>query len=129
MPQALPTNKNKHKQKSNNNEVTKGNQNYHHSIAKQRENINNNRIQVGLDLAFHSLILWGWFSYIVEAGEVLNVDRALWVICFVDYTTGGTLKRGVDTSAPSMAGGDGAEVVICGMLLGIHSAGWFVCFA
>jgi hypothetical protein len=75
MPQALPTNKNKHKQNPNN-EVTKGNKNYHHSIPKQREHINNNCMQVGLDLGFYGLVLWGWFSYIVESGEVLNADQA-----------------------------------------------------
>jgi hypothetical protein len=76
MPQALPTNKNKHKQNPNNNEVTKGNQNYHHSIAKQSKNVNNNGVQVGLDLGFHGLILWGWFGCIAEIGEVFNANRA-----------------------------------------------------
>jgi hypothetical protein len=65
------------KQTSNNNEVTKENQNYHPSIAKQSENVNSNRMQVGLDLGFHGLILWGWFGCITESGEVLNVDCAL----------------------------------------------------
>jgi hypothetical protein len=60
---------------------------------------------------------------------VLNADWVLWVICFVGCTVGGTLKRGVNISTPGMAGRDGAEVVICGMLLGAHSTGWFVCFA
>jgi hypothetical protein len=76
MPQVLPTSKNKYKQNPNNNEVIKGNQNYHHSITKQRENVNNNLVQVRLDLGFHGLILWGWFGCIVETGEVLNADRA-----------------------------------------------------
>jgi hypothetical protein len=60
---------------------------------------------------------------------VFNADRALWVICFVGCTVGGTLERGVNASTPSVAGRDGAEVVACGVLLGTHSTGWFVCFA
>jgi hypothetical protein len=60
---------------------------------------------------------------------VLNADRALWVVCFVGCAAGGTLERGVNTSTPGTAGGDGAEVVTCGMLLGAHTPGWFVCFA
>jgi hypothetical protein len=60
---------------------------------------------------------------------VLNVDQALWVICFVGCAAGGTLERGVYTSTPSVAGGDGAEVVACSVLLGAHSTGWFICFA
>jgi hypothetical protein len=39
------------------------------------------------------------------------------------------LKGGVNTSTPGTAGRDGAEVVACGVLLGAHSTGWFVCFA
>jgi hypothetical protein len=31
-------------------------------------------MQKGLDLGFHSLVLWGQFSWIVEISEVLNVD-------------------------------------------------------
>jgi hypothetical protein len=84
---------------------------------------------VGLDLGFHSLILWAWFGGIDSSGEVLNADRELWVICFVGCATGGILERGVDAGTPGAAGGDGVEVVMCSMLLGTHSAGWFVCFA
>jgi hypothetical protein len=86
-------------------------------------------VQVGLDLGFHGLILWGWFSCIRESSEVLNIDWALWVICFVGCAAGGILETGVNTSPPGMVGRDGAEVVVCGMLLGTHSTGWFVCFA
>jgi hypothetical protein len=130
MPQAYLTNKNKHKTKnSNNNKVTKGTKTTIIPSLKQRENVNNNRIWVGLDLGFHGLILWGWFSCIGESSEVLNMDWALWVICFVGCTEGGILERGVDASTPGTAGRDGAEVVTCGMLLGAHSTGWFVCFA
>jgi hypothetical protein len=86
-------------------------------------------MQVGLGLGFHGLVLWGWFGSVESSGEVLNVDRALWVICFVDCAAGGTLERGVDAGTPGTAGGDGTEVVMCSMLLGAHSAGWFVCFA
>jgi hypothetical protein len=60
---------------------------------------------------------------------VPDADQALWVICFVGCAAGGICERGVDESSPGMAGGDGAEVVTCGMLLGTHSAGWFLCFA
>jgi hypothetical protein len=38
--------------------------------------LNNNCVQVGLDLGFHGLILWGWFGYITEIGEVFNVNWA-----------------------------------------------------
>jgi hypothetical protein len=91
--------------------------------------LNNDHMQAGLDLGFYGLILWGWFSCSVESSEVLNADQALWVICFVGCATGGILERGVNTSTPSVAGRDRVEVVICGMLLGIYSTGWFVCFA
>jgi hypothetical protein len=84
---------------------------------------------VGLDLGFYGLILWGWFGGIESSSEVLNVDQALWVICFVGYTAGGTLERGVDAGTPGVAGRDGPEVVMCSMLLGAYSAGWFVWFA
>jgi hypothetical protein len=130
MPQAYPTNKNKQKtklkQQRSNKKETKT------TIIpslKQRENVNSNRAQVGSDLGFHGLVLWGLFHCIVESGEVLNADRAPWVVCFVGCATGGTLERGVDTSTPGAAGGDGAEVVTCGVLMGAHSTGWFVCFA
>jgi hypothetical protein len=83
---------------------------------------------VGLDLGFHSLILWCWFGCIRESGEGLNADQALWVVCFVGCAAGGILERRVNASTPGMVGGDGAEVVTCGMLLGTHSTGWFVCF-
>jgi hypothetical protein len=83
-------------------------------------------VQVGLGLGFHGLILWGWFSCIVESGEELNANQALWVICFVGCATGGILERRVDTSTPGTAGRDRAEVVAYGMLLGTHSTGWFV---
>jgi hypothetical protein len=86
-------------------------------------------MQVGLDLGFHGLILWGWFGYIGESSEVLNADRALWVICFVGCAAGGTLEGGVNASTPNATGRDGAEVVACGVLLGAHSTAWFVCFA
>jgi hypothetical protein len=86
-------------------------------------------MQVGLDLGFHSLILWGWFGCIGESSEVLNADWALWVICFVGYAAGGILERGVNASTPGVVGRDGAGVVTCGVLLGAHSIGWFVCFA
>jgi hypothetical protein len=59
---------------------------------------------------------------------VLNADWVLWVICFVCCAAGGILERGVNASTPSRADRDRAEVVICGMLLGTHSTGWFVCF-
>jgi hypothetical protein len=84
---------------------------------------------VGLDLGFHGLILWGWFGGVKSSSEVLNADRELWVICLVGCTAGGTLERGVNTCTPGAAGRDRAEVVMCSMLLGAHSAGWFVCFA
>jgi hypothetical protein len=130
MSQVYLTNKNKHEIKnSNNNEVTKGTKTTTIPLLKQRKHINNNCVQVGLDLGFHSLILWGWFSGIDSSGEVLNTDRALWVICFVGYTIGGTFERGVDAGTPSVAGRDRAEVVACSMLLGAYSTGWFVCFA
>jgi hypothetical protein len=130
MSQVYLTNKIKHEIKnSNNNKVTKGTKPTTIALLKQRKNINNNPMWVGLDLGFHSLILWGWFGGIDSSSEVFNVDQALWVICFVGCAAGGTLERGVDAGTPGMAGGDGAEVVMCGMLLGAHSAGWFVCFA
>jgi hypothetical protein len=79
---------NKHETKnSNNNEVTKGTKTTIIRLLKQRENINNNYVRVGLDLGFHGLILWGWFSGIESSSEVLNMDQALWVICFVGCTT------------------------------------------
>jgi hypothetical protein len=84
---------------------------------------------VGLGLGFHGLILWGWFGCIVESSEVLNANQVLWVICFVGCAAGGILERRVNTNTPGMAGRDRAEVVTCGMLLGAHSTGWFVCFA
>jgi hypothetical protein len=130
MSQVYLTNKNKHEIKnSNNNEVTRWTKTTTIPSLKQRKNINNNHVWVGLDLGFHSLILWGWFGSIDSSSEVLNADWALWVICFVGCTTGGILERGVDAGTPGMAGGDGAEVVTCSILLGAHSAGWFVCFA
>jgi hypothetical protein len=57
------------------------------------------------------------------------VDQALWVVCFVGCAAGGTLEGGVNTSTSGTAGGDGAEVVVCGVLLGAHSIGRFVCVA
>jgi hypothetical protein len=84
---------------------------------------------VGLDLGFHGLILWGWFSGVKSSSEVFNMNWALWVICFVVCATGGTLERGVDACTTGTAGRDGAEVVMCSMLLGTHSTGWLVCFA
>jgi hypothetical protein len=92
-------------------------------------NPNNNRVQKGLDLGFHGLVLWGRFGCIAEIGEVLNGDRAYWVVCFVGCTAGGASEGGVDTSATSVAGGDSAAMVPCGMLLGAYSADWFLCFA
>jgi hypothetical protein len=117
------------KKNSNNNEVTKKTKTTTILSLNKGKNINNNCVQVGLDLGFHGLILWGWFGCIGESSEVLNMDRALWVICFVGYTTGGILERGVNTSPPSIAGRDGAEVVMYGILLGAYSTGWIVCFA
>jgi hypothetical protein len=55
---------------------------------------------VGLDLGFHGLILWGWFSGVKSSGEVLNTDRALWVVCLVGCAAGGILERGVNTCTP-----------------------------
>jgi hypothetical protein len=78
---------------------------------------------VGLDLAFHGLILWGWFGDIKRSGEVLNADRALWVVCLVGCAAGSILERGVNAFSPGAAGRDRAEVVMCSMLLGAHSAG------
>jgi hypothetical protein len=84
---------------------------------------------VGLGLGFHSFILWGWFGGVGGSGEVPNTNWALWVICFVGCIAGGILEGRVDACTSGAAGRDGAEVVACGMLLGTHSAGWFVCFA
>jgi hypothetical protein len=84
---------------------------------------------VGLDLGFNGLILWGWFGGVKSSGEVLNVDRALLVICFVGCAAGGTPERGVNACTPGTAGRDRTEVVAYSMLLGTHSTGWFVCFA
>jgi hypothetical protein len=86
-------------------------------------------MQVGLGLAVHGFILWGWFGGVGGSSEVLDMNRALWVICFVGYAAGGTLEGGVDACTSGMAGGDRAEVVACGMLLGAHRTYWFVCFA
>jgi hypothetical protein len=57
------------------------------------------------------------------------MNRALWVICFVGCATGGTLEGGVNACTSGVAGRNGVGVVTCSMLLGTHSAGWFVCFA
>jgi hypothetical protein len=78
---------------------------------------------VGLDLGFYSLILWGWFSGVESSGEVLNMNRALSVVCFVGCAAGGILEGGVNACTSGVAGGNGAEVVVCSILLGAHSAG------
>jgi hypothetical protein len=58
MPQVYPTNQNKYKTKnSNNNEVSKGTKTTIIPSLKQRKNVNNNHMWVGLDLGFHGLIL------------------------------------------------------------------------
>jgi hypothetical protein len=66
----------------NQKQTTKENLSIIPSLNKE-EKPNNYHMQVGLDLGFHGLILWGWFSCIVEISEVFNVNWALWVICFV----------------------------------------------
>jgi hypothetical protein len=38
--------------------------------------LNNNHVQAGLDLGFHGLVLWGWFSCIMQISEVFNMNQA-----------------------------------------------------
>jgi hypothetical protein len=47
----------------------------------------------------------------------------------VSCTTGGALEQRVGIGATSAPGGDGAGVVLCGMLLGADSACWLVSLA
>jgi hypothetical protein len=75
VPQALPTHKNEYKQNPNNNEVIKENQNFYYSIVKTKRNLTIITLQGGLDLEFHGLILWGWFSCVAEISEVFNSNK------------------------------------------------------
>jgi hypothetical protein len=60
---------------------------------------------------------------------MLDSDRAQWVSCFVSCAAGGILEWRVGTSATSVVCGDGAGVVLCGMLLGADSPYWLIGFA